>query len=85
MGRFLGHGAQILPLFFFSAGPNPGIEKTFFLGGKLPGSNDSLGASKNRGTPQWMVYNGKPYEQIHNLGVPLFLEIPIWKREIWRE
>ena len=21
-----------------------------------------MGVSKNRGTPKWMVYNGKPYE-----------------------
>ena len=25
------------------------------------GSNFQLGVSKNRGTPKWMVYNGKPY------------------------
>ena len=24
--------------------------------------------------PKWMVYNGKPYEQMDDLGVPLFLE-----------
>ncbi len=23
--------------------------------------NLQLGVSKNRGTPKWMVYNGKPY------------------------
>ena len=23
--------------------------------------NPNLGVSKNRGTPKWMVYNGKPY------------------------
>ena len=23
--------------------------------------------------PKWMVYNGKPYEQMDDLGVPLFL------------
>ena len=35
-------------------------------------SNQSvLGASKNRGTPKWMVQNGKPC-QIDDLGVPLF-------------
>ena len=35
-----------------------------------------MGVSKNRGgfPPKWMVYNGsKPYEQIDDLGVPLFL------------
>ena len=26
-----------------------------------------------------MVYNGKPYEQMDDLGVPLFLETPISK------
>ena len=39
-----------------------------------------MGVSKNRGTPKWMVYNiynGKPYEQMDDLGVPLFLETPI--------
>ena len=31
--------------------------------------------------PKWMVYsenNGKPYEQMDDLGVPLFLETPKW-------
>ena len=38
-----------------------------------------LGVSKNRGKPpKWMVYNGKPYEQMDDLGgFPLFLETPI--------
>ena len=27
--------------------------------------------------PKWMVYNGKPYEQMDDLGVPLFLETPM--------
>ena len=35
-----------------------------------------MGLSKNRGTPKWMVYNGKPYEQMDDLGVPIFLETP---------
>ena len=35
-----------------------------------------MGVSKNRGTPKWMVYNGKPYEQMDDLGVPLCLETP---------
>ena len=30
---------------------------------------------KNKGTPKWM--DGKPYEQMDDLGVPLFLETPI--------
>ena len=25
------------------------------------GSQHSMGVSKNRGIPKWMVYNGKPY------------------------
>ena len=36
-----------------------------------------MGVSKNRGkTPKWMVYKGKPYEQMEDLGgyMPLFLE-----------
>ena len=37
-----------------------------------------MGVSKNRGTPKWMVYNRKPYEQMDDLGVPLFLETPIY-------
>ena len=35
-----------------------------------------MGVSKNRGTPKWMVYNGKPYK-MDNLGVPPFLETSI--------
>ena len=27
-----------------------------------------MGVSKNRGTPKWMVYNGKPYEQMDDFG-----------------
>ena len=39
-----------------------------------------MGVSKNRGTPKWMVYNGKPYEQMDDLGgkPPLFLETSIY-------
>ena len=37
-----------------------------------------MGVSKNRGIPKWMVYNEKPYEQMDDLGVPLFLETPIY-------
>ena len=36
-----------------------------------------MGVSINRGTPKWMVYNGKPYFLMDDLGVPLFLETPI--------
>ena len=38
-----------------------------------------MGVSKNSGTPKWMVYNGKPYySKLDDLGVPLFLETPIY-------
>ncbi len=36
-----------------------------------------LGISKNRGTPKWMVYRENPIK-MDDLGVPLFLEPPIW-------
>ena len=40
-----------------------------------------MGVSKNRGTPKWMVYNGKPYEQMDDLGEnPLFSETPKFVR-----
>ena len=42
----------------------------FFLGYQR-----NLGVSKNKGTPKWMVYNGKPYEK-DDLGVPPFSETP---------
>ena len=35
-----------------------------------------MGVSKNRGTPKWMVYNGKPYWNGW-FGVPLFSETSI--------
>ena len=40
-----------------------------------------MGVSKNRGTPKWMVCNGKPENPIKmddDLGVPLFSETPIY-------
>ncbi len=37
-----------------------------------------MGVSKNRGTPKWMVYNGPI--KMDDLGVPLFLETPIYFR-----
>ena len=39
-----------------------------------------MGVSKNRGkTPKTDgENNGKPYEQMDDLGVPLFLETPKW-------
>ena len=43
-----------------------------------------MGVSKNRGTPKWMVYNGKPENPIKmdDLGVPLFLETPTCLSEL---
>ena len=35
-----------------------------------------IDVSKKRGTPKWMVYNRKPYEQMDDLEVPLFSETP---------
>ena len=34
--------------------------------------------------PKWMVCNGKPYEQMDDLGVPLFLETPIYQKGMTR-
>jgi len=36
-----------------------------------------MGVSKNRSTPKWMVYDGKLYFLMDDLGVPLFVETPI--------
>ncbi len=36
-----------------------------------------MGVSKNRGTSKWMVFKGKLIG-IDDLGVPLFLETPIY-------
>ena len=35
-----------------------------------------MGVSKNRGTPKWMVYIGKPLLKWDDLGIPLVLETP---------
>ena len=37
-----------------------------------------MGVSKNKGTPKWMIYNGKPYFLMDDLGEknPLFSEPP---------
>ena len=40
--------------------------------------NPNMGVSKNRGTPKWMVKIMENPIKIDNLGVPLFLEIPIY-------
>ena len=36
-----------------------------------------MDVSKNNGTPEWMVYNGKLIK-MDDLGVPLFLETSIY-------
>ena len=38
-----------------------------------------MGVSRNRGIPKWMVYNGKPYFLMDDLGVPLFSETSRYK------
>ena len=38
-----------------------GIPILPFLRGKSFMRSDCMGVSKNKGTPKWMVYNGKPY------------------------
>ncbi len=37
-----------------------------------------MGVSKNSGTPKWMVYFMENPIKIDDLGVPLFLETPIY-------
>ena len=37
-----------------------------------------MGVSKNRGTPKWMLYYGKPYIKMDDLGMPLFLKTPMY-------
>ena len=32
----------------------------------------NMGVSKNKGTPKWMVYNGKPYQNGYFRGTPIF-------------
>ena len=44
-----------------------------------------MGVSKNGGTPKWMIYNGKPYDQMDDLGgKPTILgNIPILGKKIF--
>ena len=43
-----------------------------------------MGVSWHRGTPKWMVYNGKSHLEVDDLGVPLFQETPFSiAKEIW--
>ena len=37
-----------------------------------------MDVSKNKGTPKWMVYNGKPYENGWFEGTPIFGNISIY-------
>ena len=37
-----------------------------------------MGVSKNRGTPKWMVYNGKPVENGGFGGTPIFGNIQMY-------
>ena len=39
----------------------------------------NMGVSKNRGTPKWMVKIMENPIKMHDLGVPPFLETPIYK------
>ena len=41
------------------------------------GRVEYMGVSKNRGTQKWMVYNGKSYFSMDDLGVPRFSETSI--------
>ena len=43
-----------------------------------------MGVSKNRGTPKWMVYSGKPYWNGWFWGYPFFSETPIWGWSCYR-
>ena len=48
--------------------------QSFFRKKKHMGVEPKIGGKP----PKWMVYSGKSYEQMDDLGVPLFLEIPIY-------
>ena len=44
-----------------------------------------MGVSKNRGTPKWMVYNGKPYLNGWFGGTTIFGNIHIFFPYVWDE
>ena len=44
----------------------------------LDSMNIYMGVSENSGTPKWMVYNGKPYENGWFGGIPIFGNIHIF-------
>ena len=55
--------------------------------GKFFSSYSDMGVSKNRGTPKWMVYNGKPYWNGWFGGTPMFGNTHMWwfvHTWIWR-
>ena len=39
---------------------------------KMDENPQEIGVSKNNGTPKWMVYNGKPYQNWWFGGTPIF-------------
>ena len=43
----------------------------------------NMGVSKNRGTPKWMVYNGKPHENGWFGGTTIFGNIHMELGEMW--
>ncbi len=59
---------------FFGANPFEITSQQHLASSLIPSNMD---VSKNS-TPKWMVHNGKPYEQMDDLGVPLFLDTPMW-------
>ena len=42
-----------------------------------------MGVSKNTGTPKWMVKIMENPIKMDDLGVPLFLETPIYHPTVW--
>ena len=53
-----------------------------------------MGVSKNKGTPKWMVYNGKPYQNGWFGGTPIFgnthmflhhSALPTWHHLAWKK
>ena len=59
--------AQCVP-FYSTFGVQPVCQKNMFVLYFILYTTLHLGVSKNRGTPKWMVYNGKPYFLMDDLG-----------------
>ena len=80
------YGGVFSPCMVYTQKGIPTVESGFkwafffvFLTCKIHSHNSyNMGVSKNWGIPKWMVFNGKPYEQMDDLRVPLFLETPIY-------